>query len=88
MTSPPRSVRRLLRRLLESLPPIPGTWTPVSQHDTDLVDFQDFTDEEIDALREVLHSSGDDPQPTLEVVEEDTMFTSSSDSDDQGEGDG
>jgi hypothetical protein len=88
MTSLLRSVRRLLRRLVESLPPIPGPWTPVSDQETDLVDFQDFTDEEIDALREVLHSSGDDPQLAIEVVGEDTLFPSSSDSGDEWDGDG
>lgn len=78
-----RPIRRLLRRLVDSLPPLPRPWEPIQHVDTDLTTFRDFTDDEIESLRQILHSHGGDAQAALDEAEADEIFESSSDSDDE-----
>jgi hypothetical protein len=87
MKAKPHSIRRLFRRLVDSLPPVPGPWTPASDKDTELLSFQDFTDEEINSMREALQSCGNDAQLALDTAEDDGAFDSSSDSDDDWDDD-
>jgi hypothetical protein len=48
---------------------------------SELLDFQNFSEEEIEQIRQVLHSSGGDPCTALDKVEKEIRFDWPSDSD-------
>lgn len=50
----------LFRRLAEALTRVPGPLDPSFSDGDELLDFQDFTKEEIEQIREVRHFSGSD----------------------------
>jgi hypothetical protein len=83
MSPPSRRVCHLLRRLVESLPPVSGPWQPSGSEGDAFANFHDFTDEEIEQVRQVVLSSGGDPYTAIKEVEQVVMLQSSSDLDDE-----
>jgi hypothetical protein len=89
MSTATRRVRRLLHRLVESLPPTSGPWDLPGPSTNDLLDFRDSTDDEIEELRHLIDLPVDDPQAVLCAIEDEEALESSSDSDDEEwDGDG
>jgi hypothetical protein len=74
-----RQVHRLLRRPVESLSTLPGPWDwPDCEHD-DLAGFRNFTDVDIECVRQALQSSADDRRPVSGETENEVVPDSSSD---------
>jgi hypothetical protein len=83
MSTPSRRVRRLLRCLVESLPPVSGPWESSGSEGDELADFHDSTNEEIKQIRQVVLSSDGYPHTALDEIEQVVMFESSSGLDDE-----
>jgi hypothetical protein len=83
----PAAIRRLLRRLITSLPPEPSPWEGQNRPQNDLLGFEDFDNDELNLIATFLNSNRVSPEEALAANDDVNLFASSSSSDDEWDAD-
>jgi hypothetical protein len=77
MSEVPQAIRRLLHRLMTSLPPEPSPWEGLNRSQNNFLGFEDFDDDELNLLATFLSSNPVSSEEALAANDDANLFASS-----------